>query len=87
MGDFTVNVRQKPMDFNRWQLGLEYGSFTQGETQAKRVRELLRQGHCCLAPCPRLVRIAKIPQRPGVTAETRHTNVLPEEERSRTVLV
>src|SRR6266446_6185776 len=22
MGDFTVNVRQKPMDFNRWQLGL-----------------------------------------------------------------
>lgn len=24
MGDFTVNVRQKPMDFNRWQLGLEF---------------------------------------------------------------
>jgi len=24
MGDFTVNVRQKPMDFNRWQLGLYY---------------------------------------------------------------
>ena len=24
MGDFTVNVRQKPMDFNRWQLGLCY---------------------------------------------------------------
>ena len=24
MGDFTVNVRQKPMDFNRWQLGLVY---------------------------------------------------------------
>ena len=23
MGDFTVNVRQKPMDFNRWQLGLD----------------------------------------------------------------
>ena len=22
MGDFTVNVSQKPMDFNRWQLGL-----------------------------------------------------------------
>src|SRR6266705_5465825 len=22
MGDFTVTVRQKPMDFNRWQLGL-----------------------------------------------------------------
>src|SRR6516165_6728420 len=22
MGDFTLNVRQKPMDFNRWQLGL-----------------------------------------------------------------
>jgi hypothetical protein len=22
MGDFTVNVRQKPMDFNRWQLEL-----------------------------------------------------------------
>jgi putative transposase len=22
MGDFTRNVRQKPMDFNRWQLGL-----------------------------------------------------------------
>jgi hypothetical protein len=26
MGDFTVNVRQKPMDFNRWQLGLSYES-------------------------------------------------------------
>ena len=24
MGDFTVNVRQKPMDFNRWQLGFKY---------------------------------------------------------------
>src|SRR5438874_7469783 len=22
MGDFTLNVRQKPMDFNKWQLGL-----------------------------------------------------------------
>jgi hypothetical protein len=31
MGDFTVNVRQKPMDFNRWQLGLllnDYGQQT-----------------------------------------------------------
>jgi hypothetical protein len=26
MGDFTVNVRQKPMDFNRWQLGLKISS-------------------------------------------------------------
>jgi len=24
MGDFTVNVKQKPMDFNRGQLGLIY---------------------------------------------------------------
>jgi hypothetical protein len=35
MGDFTVNVRQKPMDFNRWQLGLfmatqQYGGAWQG---------------------------------------------------------
>jgi len=26
MGDFALNVRQKPMDFNRWQLGLSYDS-------------------------------------------------------------
>ena len=24
MGDFTLNVEQKPMDFNRWQLGLDF---------------------------------------------------------------
>jgi hypothetical protein len=29
MGDFTVNVRQKPMDFNRWQLGLKISSICQ----------------------------------------------------------
>ena len=63
----------------------EDGSFAQGETQAQRVR-LLRQGHGFLPPCQRLVRIAKIPQRPGVAATTRHPNVLPVEERRSTVL-
>src|SRR5215831_1378529 len=66
---------------------MAYSSFAQGETQAQRMGDLLRQGHCCLAPCQCLVRIAKIPQRPGVTAATRHTHVLSVEERRSTVLV
>ena len=66
---------------------MEYGSFTQGETQAKRLCDLLRQGHCFLAPCQRLVRISKIPQCPGDTAETRHTNIFAIEERRGTVLL
>ena len=31
MGDFTVNVRQKPMDFNRWQLGLLQAELCKGQ--------------------------------------------------------
>src|SRR5262249_15590562 len=58
---------------------IEYGRFAQGETPAQRVRELLCQGHGGLAPGQRLVRIAQIPQRPGVPAATRHPHVLPVE--------
>src|SRR5262249_23681251 len=65
---------------------MEYGSFAQSETQAQRVCDLVRQGHGSLAPCLPLVRIAKIPQRPGGTAETYHANVLHEEGRSSTML-
>src|SRR5262249_36147380 len=65
---------------------MEYGSFAQSETQAQRVCDLVRQGHGCLAPGQRLVRIAQIPQRPGGTAETYHANVLHEEGRSRTMV-
>jgi len=36
MGDFTVTVRQKPMDFNRWQLGLGYKNQTREEEKAGR---------------------------------------------------
>jgi hypothetical protein len=30
MGDFTVNVRQKPMDLNRWQLELVFNGVNIG---------------------------------------------------------
>jgi hypothetical protein len=35
MGDFTVNVRQKPVDFNRWQLGLVISSSPPGKPQGQ----------------------------------------------------
>src|SRR5215475_12477526 len=50
MGDFALNVRQKPMDFNRWQLGLVVIA-TQFRTQHP---ILLGQWRMAVlpAPCP-----------------------------------
>src|SRR5215831_9648077 len=66
---------------------MEHSSKEQRESQAKRVRNLLRQGHCLVAPRQPLVRIAKIPQRPTGTAMTHGTSVHPIEERRGTALL
>src|SRR5215471_173600 len=63
------------------------GSENQGNTQAKRVVDLLCQGHCVVAPRQSLVRIAKTPQRPRPTAAAHYPSVLPIEERRGTVLL
>src|SRR5215471_5430536 len=65
---------------------MEHGSKAQGETQGKRVSTLLRQGHCFVVPCQPLVRIAQIPQRPGVMTRADHPSVLAIEEGIDTVL-
>ena len=66
---------------------MEHGSKAQGKTQAKGVRTLLRQGHRLVAPRQPLVRIAKIPQRPGGIAAANHASVVPIEERRGAVLL
>ena len=55
--------------------------------QAKRVGELLCQGHGFLDACPRLVRIAQVPQRRGGIAAAQHPGILPMEEHRGTVLL
>src|SRR4030095_8684587 len=50
MGDFTVNMRQKPMDFNRWQLGVEMALLMRHEHLAGSPVELLERAET--APCP-----------------------------------
>src|SRR4029077_8087137 len=47
MGDFTRNVRQKTMDFNRWQLGLSTATTTQNLQEAPMDSLALLQ---CLQP-------------------------------------
>src|SRR6266705_275406 len=44
MGDFTVTVRQKPMDFNRWQLGLGYDISV---INSEKVRKMVIGGQHC----------------------------------------
>jgi hypothetical protein len=66
---------------------MEHSPNTQGITQTKGVRTLLRQGHRLLAPRQPLVRIAQVPQRPGSNAMANHTRVLPVEERMGAVLL
>jgi hypothetical protein len=66
---------------------MEHGRFTQREIQAKRVGELLCQGHGFLDACPRLVRIAQVPQRRGGIAAAQHPGILPMEEHRGAVLL
>src|SRR5262249_46358254 len=66
---------------------MEHSSQAQGISQAIGVRALLRQGYCLVVPCPPLVRIAKVPQRPGSIAATDHARVFPIEERNGAVLL
>src|SRR5215475_6473601 len=67
MGDFTVNVRQKPMDFNRWQLGLINNLYS------RTVRALAENFHHSgsdlmeLCPCVR-VRVANGNRHASVTS-------------------
>src|SRR5438445_65876 len=56
---------------------MDHGSNAQGKTEAKGVCNLLRQGQRLIVPCQPLVRIAKVPQRPGGMAAAHHTRVLP----------
>src|SRR5262249_47309761 len=60
---------------------MEYRRHAQGIGEAQRVCQLLRQPHCVLAPCPRLVRIAQMPQRLSVMTPAHHTRVLAIEAR------
>src|SRR5262249_32395535 len=66
---------------------MEHGSKAQGETQGKRIRTLLRQGHCLVVPCQPLVRIAQQPQRQGVMTRADHPSVLAIEKCIDTVLL
>ena len=66
---------------------MEHRCTGQGKTQAKRVRNLLRQGYGFLGPCAPLLRIAQTPQRPRTMAAARHTSVVPIEDRRGTVLL
>src|SRR5215470_11990596 len=60
---------------------------TEGDTQAKGMRQLLREGQRLVAPQPSLVRIAQIPQGPTSMAQTNHTRILPIAERRSAVLL
>src|SRR6516162_5671366 len=55
---------------------MEYCCHAQGIGEAQGVCQLLRQQHCVLAPCQRLVRIAQMPQRLRVMTPAHHTRVL-----------
>src|SRR5262249_36900336 len=66
---------------------MEHGSTGQDPTQAKRVGNLLCEGHRLLALREPLGRIAQTPQRPGSKALANHPSVLAIEERRGTVLL
>src|SRR5439155_24835009 len=83
-GGFRILLGRMPLMAQQL---MEPGSKAQGETQAKRVGTLLRQGHCLVVPCQPLVRIAQIPQRPGSQAMAHHASILPIEERRSSVLL
>src|SRR5712692_8412590 len=55
---------------------MEYGSMTQGPSQAKGVRQLLGQGDRRVAPLQGLVWIAEIPQSNGCMSQATHSGVL-----------
>ena len=66
---------------------MEHGSTDQGETQAKRVRNLLSQSHRLVHLRPPLFSIAKRPERPSGIDVANQTSILPIEERRGTVLL
>src|SRR5215471_2027176 len=66
---------------------MEYCRMPHGETQAKGVRQVLRQSQRVLDLPPPLVRIAQGPQRPSGVGMATHACVLPIEERRRAVLL
>src|SRR5215471_19492291 len=66
---------------------IEYCRMPHGETQAKGVRQVLRQSQRVIDLPPSLVRIAQGPQRPRGVGMATHACVLPIEERSSAVLL
>src|SRR5215471_8197303 len=66
---------------------MENGSSHQSKTQTKGMRNLLRQGHCLVAPRQRLVRRAQVPQRPSSKAVANHAFIVPIEEYRGAVLL
>src|SRR5262249_7501515 len=66
---------------------MDHGSKVQGEAQAKRVGTLPRQGHRLVIPCQPLLRIAQMPQRPGVMTRADYTSIFAIAEGRDTVLL
>src|SRR5262249_44695602 len=64
---------------------MKHGSRNEGNTEAKGVCNLLRQGHRLVTLHQPLIRIAKYPQCPSSITMTHHPRVFPIEERSGTV--
>jgi hypothetical protein len=75
-GGFSTRLSSTPIAAEL----VEYGSGSQAPTQAKGVRNLLRQDHCLVAPHSPLVRITKTPQRPSVMTTAHHASILPIEK-------